>query len=206
MTRATAAGGAVRYMGEAVQNSDKRLQGRKPIPGIETPGRIESIVDTLFPTRNTTSDIGNSDRYPGIVRPVTAEEVKAAARCFPDSKAQGPDCITNEIIKIVISTNAERFATVINTCFRDHCFPVQWKQGSLVLIPKARKPLDNPSAYRPLCMLDGCGKLLEWFIVTRIRELLDAVGGLTDLQYGFRSGRSNLGALGRLGEVVRSVN
>ncbi|CAB0044423.1 unnamed protein product, partial [Trichogramma brassicae] len=45
----------------------------------------------------------------------------------------------------------------------------------------AGKPPDEPSSYRPLCMLDTAGKILS--------------GGLSERQYGFRKGRSTIDAI-----------
>lgn len=68
----------------------KRLARKKPIPGMETPGRLNSIVDTLFP------DMPVSGR---TLKPVsddeldqirfTETELKVAARGLPNGKASG---------------------------------------------------------------------------------------------------------------------
>ena len=54
-----------------------------------------------------------------------------------------------------------------------------------------------PSVDRPLGMLDTTGKLYERMILNRIGEILDALGseGLSDMQFGFRAGRSTLHAV-----------
>ncbi|GBO99419.1 Retrovirus-related Pol polyprotein from type-1 retrotransposable element R1 [Eumeta japonica] len=56
-----------------------------------------------------------------------------------------------------------------------------------------KKPPEEPSSYRPLCMLDTAGKIFERIIHQRIDAVVDPL--LADNQYGFRKGRSTLDAI-----------
>jgi len=61
-----------------------------------------------------------------------------------------------------------------NRCLKEGCFPSEWKMANLVLIPKGGKPGDSPSSYRPICLLDEAGKILERIIANRlVRRLCD---------------------------------
>jgi len=183
----------------------KRLRRHKPIPGIELPGRLESVVGALFPSvQNRTLE---AMQIPDDVDtdPFSIEEILAAARSLPNNKAPGPDEVTNEIIKVAVSCDSHKFHRAMNNCLQGGRFPARWKHGKLVLIRKLGKPLDNPSAYRPICLLDGCGKLLEKLVVARLRDHLTGDLAIADNQYGFRRGRSTLDALGRLKSIVRSA-
>lgn len=60
---------------------------------------------------------------------------------------------------------------------------------------KTYKPLDFVSVYRPICLLDGCGKLLDYLTLTRLRKLLVNKNAIADNQCGFRRIRSLLDAL-----------
>ena len=62
--------------------------------------------------------------------------------------------------------------------------------------------MDNPSSYRPLCLLGCLGKLLEKVIENRLRRYLDESHGLNERQYGFRKGRSTIDALNILKTTV----
>ncbi|CAB0037031.1 unnamed protein product [Trichogramma brassicae] len=57
------------------------------------------------------------------------------------------------------------------------------------------KPPEEPSSYRPLCMLDTAGKILERIICDRLEATTESPGGLSDHQYGFRKGRSTINAI-----------
>jgi len=54
------------------------------------------------------------------------------------------------------------------------------------------KPAESPSSYRPICMLDTPGKLLERLFLQRLESHLDANGGRrrASNHYGFRRGVS----------------
>lgn len=74
-------------------------------------------------------------------------------------------------------------------------FPTAWKLARLVLIPKGVKPPDEPSLYRPICLLDVLGKLLEHLLRGRLRTEIAKLGSLSERQFGAREGRSNLDAV-----------
>lgn len=184
----------------------KRLRRPKPIPGIELPGRLEAIVDTLFPDGQApVHTIGSPDMDVDVQAPFTISEITAAARSLPNGKAPGPDGIPNEVIKVATSVDPQRFQSAFNLCISEGKFPKIWKKGRLVLLQKPGKPLDNPSAYRPICLLDGCGKLLEKLIAERLRGHLINEYAIADNQYGFRRGRSTLDALGHLKRIVSTA-
>lgn len=50
---------------------------------------------------------------------------------------------------------------IFNQCLRTGTFPALWKRGRLVLLRKGNKPEGVPSSYRPLCLLNDVGKMLE---------------------------------------------
>ncbi|KAH8380864.1 hypothetical protein KR093_006014, partial [Drosophila rubida] len=72
----------------------------------------------------------------------------------------------------------------------------------LMLIDKGEGDPATPSAYRPLCMLDTAGKLLERLLKPRLSTAIERAGGLSNRQHGFRPGRSTAGALQCVIEAV----
>jgi len=184
----------------------KRLRRHKQIPGIELPGRLENMVSALFPlvqahrSDDVTPSFGGDS--PDLF---SVDEIVAAAKTMPNNKAPGPDEICYEILKVVVYYDPQRFYRVFNNCLRDGQFPRRWKKGKLVLMRKPGKPLDSPSAYRPICLLDGCGKLLEKLVVSKLRDHLKGEHAIASNQYGFRRGRSTLDALGGLKSIVQTA-
>lgn len=64
---------------------------------------------------------------------------------------------------------------------------------------------DSPSAYRPLCMLDTAGKLLEKLLKPRIATAVERAGGLSERQHGFRRGHSTITAVEEVVEAFREA-
>ncbi|CAB0044296.1 unnamed protein product, partial [Trichogramma brassicae] len=100
-----------------------------------------------------------------------------------------------KLIKIVSATHPDIFLQVYTACLRTGVFPACWKRQRLVLLPKPGKPPEEPSSYRPLCMLDTAGKILEKLICDRLEAITESPGGLSDHQYGFRKERSTINAI-----------
>ncbi|CAB0029155.1 unnamed protein product, partial [Trichogramma brassicae] len=98
---------------------------------------------------------------------VTLEELKGAQSRIKERSAPGPDGIPNSALKIAIATRPDIFLRVYTMCLETGVFPSGWKRQRLVLLPKPGKPPDEPSSYRPLCMLDTAGKILERIICDR---------------------------------------
>ncbi|GBP05040.1 Probable RNA-directed DNA polymerase from transposon X-element [Eumeta japonica] len=93
----------------------------------------------------------------------------------------------------IIKAAPSLFLEAYNSCLKEGTFPRKWKQQRLVLLPKGKKPPEEPSSYRPLCMLDTASKIFERIIHQRIDAVVDPL--LADNQYGFRKGRSTLDAI-----------
>ena len=125
-------------------------------------------------------------------------ELKLAAKRLDPGKAPGPDKIPNEVLRAIIREKPQLILDLLNTCLERGHFPKQWKLQKLVLISKGKtKDPKAPSSWRPLCMLDSTGKLYERMILNRVQSELDVPKneGLSEMQYGFRAGRSTLNAV-----------
>lgn len=144
----------------------KKLMGRRQIPGLHLPGRLISIVDTLFPQvpKITWPIISTEIGFPEI----TTQEIIEAGRKIPTGKAPGPDGVPDLVIKQISVVKPEVFRELFNACLRDSTFPKEWKIAKLVLLRKGDKPLDNPKSYRPICLLNTIGKFFERIIKARL--------------------------------------
>jgi len=185
----------------------RKLNIRKPIPGINLPGRMDMIVSNLFPTRaiaaSSIVEVSQEDVERALFTP---GEVASMAKSLPSGKTPGPDGIPNEVLKVAVGLYPQRFSELFNECIRNAVYPSAWKVANLVLLRKPGKALDNPSAYRPLCMLDTTGKLFEKLLTARLREHLTLTGNTTDNQYGFKKGRSTVDAMSRVREIFQEAN
>lgn len=179
-------------------------------PGLEARGRECAIADQLFPklpniewSREPPVAVENEDPRE---REFTNEELQEASSRLPSGKATGPDGIPNEVLRWVARRKPRILLETFNACLREGEFPRRWKTARLALLYKgAGKPVTNPSSYRPLCLLDTAGKMLERLILMRLNQYLDQTGQRAENQYGFRRGRSTEDAIGRLIEVAHSA-
>ncbi|KAM8702594.1 hypothetical protein ACLKA7_001930 [Drosophila subpalustris] len=155
--------------GMAYKMTMKRLHAFRP-PSPSCPQLMGRIVEQLFPTQEPMvtnvierSQGGNAATF----TLVTHEEIQRAARRIKSGKAPGPDGLPSSAIKLAMELQPRLFADVFNTCLKEGVFPPRWKKQDLVLIPKGNRPPDDPSAYRPICLLDSAGKALERVICSR---------------------------------------
>lgn len=157
---------------------------------VNCPIALRNIVEALFPAHPETEFVMGTEPCAEVttVDSVSREELLRACKRVGNKKAPGLDGIPNVALKAAITTRPRLFAEVYDRCLREGTFPSIWKRQKLVLIPKAGKPPGEPSSYRPLCMLDTAGKVLETVLHGRLEQCIEQ--GLSDSQYGFRKGRS----------------
>lgn len=180
----------------------KKIGNRKPIPGIKEPNWAAEIVKSLFPV-NTRGLIGSPKLVPTVnITPFNIDELLAECKKLKNGKSPGPDGIPNEALRLVSETWPELLLQSFNACVQNGVYPQQWKIQKLVLLRKEKKPLNEPSSYRPLCMLDTLGKLLERLLLRRLESEIETSGGLSPRQYGFRKGKSTVDAINEVVETA----
>ena len=139
----------------------KKLAVRPKIPGLSDPDRVREIVQTLFLTYE--------NRMQGIAKNGAGThgelfgmgELQEAGKRLQAGKAPGPDGIPKEVLRVILEVWPELLLEMYNSCLSKRVFPSRWKQQKLVLLRKGKKPLNEPSSYRPICLIDTMGKLLE---------------------------------------------
>ena len=179
-----------------------RKLGNFMLDGAQDAETMDSIVNTLFPAHPLRREETWEDGMEEI--PLFSEaELIQAVKTLQNRKAPVPDGIPSEVLKVVAQTNPGVLLNMYNSCLKEGCFPKRWKRQRLVLIYKGKGDQNLPSSYRPLCMLDTAGKLLEKLLKPRLQAAIKAAGDLSDRQYGFRKGRSTVEAIS---DVVTAVH
>ncbi|XP_065161188.1 uncharacterized protein [Atheta coriaria] len=165
---------------------------RTPPPAL---GKAKEAMELLFPSRHPEEPpvTQTAPAEDWCVQEVTEEEVTRAGLALQNKKAPGPDGIPNEAIKMAAILAPDRLAEVATSCLREGVFPKRWKPAILILLRKPGKSGDRPGDYRPICLLNGLGKLLEKVLLHRCEGHFE--GYLSDTQYGFRKGRSAIEAM-----------
>lgn len=126
-------------------------------------------------------------------------EVRKAILALKKNKAPGPDGLKAEILQNMADEITPELTRVYNECLRSGKFPNIWKQAEVVIIYKGgEKDPSQPKSYRPICLLNNLGKILERLVCNRLNEHRTARDLLGANQYGFRKGRSTEDAINRL--------
>ncbi|XP_058128439.1 uncharacterized protein LOC131292350 [Anopheles ziemanni] len=168
------------------------------IPPERDPQLLGEIVDELFPTHPPMEWPEPADELIEAGPPITEEELLRIAASLNPHKAPGPDGIPNAAVTAAVRAFPGVYRRVLQGCLDRGVFPDIWKHQRLVLLSKPGKPPGRPSSYRPLCMLDTVGKVLERIILDRLNAHLeeDPEGPrLSPRQFGFRKGRSTMQAI-----------
>ena len=110
------------------------------------------------------------------------------------SKATGPDKISALMLKMTATSIAPSVTCLFNHSLKNGRVPLEWKLSYVVPIPK-QSPANSPDKYRPVSLLSILSKILERHVYNVIADHLDESHPLSDCQWGFRAGRSTVGAL-----------
>ncbi|KAL4125998.1 hypothetical protein QTP88_010230 [Uroleucon formosanum] len=138
----------------------KKLIGRRRIPGITSPGRLDKIIEHLFP-RCTPPDYNAITTMEQGIPLFSLDELLAAGRNFPNGKAPGHDGVPDEVLRVIIKIRPELLLPTFNGCIKNCRLFNSWKTATLVLLRKGMKPLEETSSYRSLCLINSIGKLYE---------------------------------------------
>ena len=182
-------------MGSRLQKRHHEIGDKKKDPGLDNPDRVKYIVRSFFPH---VEPFQRQDQNSCMVRYeelFTLDELKRAGGRLKANTVPGIDEVSNETLKEVIGEYPEILLGAFNSCLREGRFFADWKKQRLVLLRKGNKPLGDASSYRPICLLDTMGRLLEELILQRLRALLVGENGLSENQFGFRKGRSTVDAI-----------
>ena len=163
--------------------------------GLDHLNRVKYIVRSLFPHVEPFQRLDRSYCVVRCEELSTLEELKRAGGRLKANTAPVIDGVPNEILKEVIRASPVILLEAFNSCLREERFFVDLKKQRLVFLRKGNKPLGVASSYRPICLLDTMGKLLEEFILQRLQTLLVRENGLSENQFRFRKGRSTVHAI-----------
>jgi len=152
----------------------RKLRGR-PATATMEPDMLKTIISTLFPAYQLRQD--RTTEQSANWEPFSITEIDdAIARFKGRNKAPGPDGITSKILWAVHGCDPSLLLNMYNLCLQNGTFPEQWKRSRIVLLRKGNKPEDVPS-YRPLCLLNDIGKVLEFLLAQRLETHIKTRGG-----------------------------
>lgn len=136
-----------------------RMRGRTP--QLTCPHLLLDIVTALFPPNKGERQQHKHALDVYTIPEVTEEELTQIYRRIGDNKAPGLDAVPNRALKLAVKTRPDWLISVFETCMIEGVFPDRWKRQKIVLLPKPNKYPGHPSSYRPICLIDTAGEMLE---------------------------------------------
>ena len=117
--------------------------------------------------------------------PITQAEISTALATTSNKSAPGLSGIGYRLLKWAFASRPDRFLDLFNAAITFGHHP--WSDALVVVIPKPAKPdYSLPKAYRPISLLECCGKLLEKIIAKRILNDIHHYDILPPTQFGSR--------------------
>lgn len=110
------------------------------------------------------------------------------------NKSNGPDGISARMLKYTASSITPAVTMLFNLSLKLGRVPSCWKRSYVVPIPKT-PAARSPDNYRPISLLSILSKVLERHVFKLVNRELDELCPLSDVQWGFRAGRSTTSAL-----------
>ena len=150
---------------------------RGAIEARDSRSKAELLRDAHFPPppEADLSDIHNFDYPPPEAVPaaLSHEEVIRAIRKTKKDNSPGLDGIPNRVLHLIARHSPESVVRLFQACYKLGVHPDAFKRASTVIIRKIGKAdYLNPSAYRPIALLNTLGKALKVIILNRIRFLI----------------------------------
>lgn len=151
---------------------------------------------TFFPTmeRPAAEVIVPPEEIPW--EPITAAEVEKAVKRAKKNTAPGEDELPTLVWQQLWPYVSDLVLTIFTASLNLGYYPQRWKTAKIVVLRKpAKADYTNPSAYRPISLLNTLGKILEGVIARRLSYYAEAHRLLPSTQFGGRPGRNTEQAL-----------
>jgi len=129
--------------------------------------------DRFFPTIPKLIPPSHPDdpapKAPCSFAPITPDEVSHTLSDTSNRLAPGPSGIGYKLLKWTHAANPERLTSLYNAAISLSTHP--WKAATVLPVPKPNKPdYRLAKAYRPISLLECCGKLLEKIVARCVLE------------------------------------
>lgn len=133
---------------------------------------------------------------------VTSNHVLSVIKKIKNSKSKDYYGLSNNILKDTAEYLAAPLALCTNSCLSQGIFPNSQKISKVNPVFK-KGDKANPANFRPISLIPTIGKIIEHVVYKQVSTYLELSGLLSNCQYGFRQGRSTMGAIDALvGDIL----
>jgi hypothetical protein len=149
---------------------------------------MKTNLDPLRHTRERARKLGVSPSFFGILRQVSAEQVRKAILKSKKSLAVDRNGISPEMLRMCGEAVVESLQRVINLSIGKSTVPKSWKYARVVLVFKKKLRTDKNN-YRPISILPAGSKILEEIVRNQLAGSLKKWNVLPKEQHGFQKSR-----------------
>lgn len=137
-----------------------------------------------------------------LIKPFTMEEIEVALKEMKTNTAPGPNGLPVCFYKEFWPQVKEQIKEILDRLFEDKLELWRINYGVITLIPKV-KDANTIKAFRPICLLNVCFKLLTKVITIRITKIVHKV--ISETQTAFIPSRQILDGVVILHEVLHEL-
>ena len=142
------------------------------------------VQDPYFYMANTRTNVKNIENIT-----LKKNEIKDLLKGLDKTKAEGPDEISNWVLKECAEELCTPLLLIFQNSLRQGKLPKSWKLANVTPLYKSGDK-QNPLNYRPVSLTSVVCKLLERIIRKQWVEMLEKHKMISNKQFGFREGRS----------------
>ena len=123
-------------------------------------------------------------------KPFVMEELEKAIHKMRTKGAAGEDEIPPSFLKALGPVAKEALLSIFNQSFDNASVPQMWRRAIIIPLLKAGKAAGDLASFRPVSLTSCVVKTMERMVGDRLYYIAETRGMFSDLQAGFRRGRS----------------
>jgi len=134
-------------------------------------------------------------------------ELYAAIRKAKKNSSAGDDRVSYDMLQHLPKRCRQIVLRYYNRIWTTGDIPADYKHAIITPIPKPTKSAHDPTSYRPICLTSTIEKIMERLVTDRLSYHMEKEQLLTNVQCGFRKGRSTIDQIIKLqDEINRNIN
>ena len=167
-------------------------------------GRYSARFQKVKATKEKKTCNFNSDQSEDYNNLFSITELEQALQKANNSAA-GLDGIHYQLLTHLPEEALCVLLNIFNHVWVTGAFPPSWREAEVIPIPKPGRDPSNPGNYRPIALTSCICKTMERLVNARLTWHLEKHGLISDLQCGFRQGRSTVDHLVRFETFIREA-
>ena len=145
----------------------------------------------------------NSDEcaYDELDSVISVDEIQCVIRSLKRNKAVANDLLLNEYFIESCDILSSHLADLFNAILNTGVFPESWMEGLIIPLHK-KNDTSDVNNYRGITLVSCFSKIFTGVLNNRINKWINNNNILSDLQFGFRKGRSTVDAIFVLNAII----